>query len=82
MTSSEADMGRLAQRYRAELAEAFKEAATQAVAASKAAAKAKVKTDRAERARSGWFNWYVDRGRLPLNPTKREMRAVSWRRVL
>lgn len=28
-----------------------------------------------------WFNWYVNRKRLPLNPTKKDLRALSWRRV-
>lgn len=29
----------------------------------------------------GWANWYINRGRLPLEPTRRQLRALSWRRV-
>ncbi|MFL6728080.1 MAG: hypothetical protein ACJ8FS_16435 [Sphingomicrobium sp.] len=29
----------------------------------------------------GWFNWYVNRGRLSLDPSKSELRRVSWRRA-
>jgi hypothetical protein len=39
-----------------------------------------VRVNRAARAKTGWFNWYVDRGRLPLNPTARDLRMISWRR--
>lgn len=36
---------------------------------------------RQRRAKKGWFNWHVNRGRLSLNPTKSELRRVSWRRA-
>ena len=36
---------------------------------------------RKRRAEGGWFNWYVNRGRLPINPTRKELRAISNRRV-
>lgn len=29
----------------------------------------------------GWFNWYANRGRLSLDPSKSELRRVSWRRA-
>jgi hypothetical protein len=29
----------------------------------------------------GWINWHINRGRLPLSPSKKELRALSWRRV-
>ena len=27
-----------------------------------------------------WINWYINRGILPLNPTKSQLRRLSWRR--
>jgi hypothetical protein len=36
---------------------------------------------RKQRAQGGWFNWYANRGRLSLNPSKSELRRVSWRRA-
>jgi len=33
-------------------------------------------------ARTGWFNWYIHRGRLPMNDCGRGTRMVSWRRAL
>lgn len=37
---------------------------------------------RKSRAEYGWFNWYLDRGRLPFKvPCGRELRMISWRRV-
>jgi hypothetical protein len=39
------------------------------------------KEERKRRAKLGWINWYINRGRLPLNPTKRDLRALSWRRT-
>lgn len=39
------------------------------------------KLERRRRAEGGWFNWYANRGRLSLNPTKSELRRVSWRRA-
>lgn len=38
-----------------------------------------------QRAKHGWLNWHMNRGRLPLSATDKEMaqykRRVSWRRV-
>lgn len=31
---------------------------------------------------AGWVNWYINRGHLPLNPSKRDLRRVSWRRAI
>ncbi len=28
-----------------------------------------------------WANWFINRGRLPRNPSARQLRAISWRRV-
>lgn len=41
---------------------------------------------RKQRARFGWFNWYVNRGRMSLRDAsdrdlKRAARQVSWRRA-
>lgn len=37
---------------------------------------------RKNRAELGWFNWYLDRKRLPFGvPCSRELRMISWRRV-
>lgn len=36
---------------------------------------------RQQRAQGGWFNWYVNRGRLSLTATDSELRRVSWRRA-
>jgi hypothetical protein len=36
---------------------------------------------RKQAARKGWFNWYLNRGRLYLNLTKKQLRQVSWRRA-
>ena len=41
-----------------------------------------VRHARAQRAKGGWFNWYVERGRLPLNPSARDLRMISHRRAL
>lgn len=38
--------------------------------------------EKRKRAKHGWANWYINRRRLPLNPTKRELRAMSWRRLI
>lgn len=32
-------------------------------------------------ANRGWPNWYINRGRMSKNPTAKEKRAVSWKRV-
>lgn len=42
--------------------------------------------DKQRRAKHGWFNWYVNRGRMPLGTAsdqelKRAARQVSWRRT-
>jgi hypothetical protein len=37
--------------------------------------------ERRERAVKGWPNWYINRGRMSLSPSKRELRQVSWRRA-
>jgi len=37
---------------------------------------------RKKAALAGWFNWYVNRGRLSLNPTGEQLRRISYRRVL
>lgn len=42
--------------------------------------------ERRRRAKHGWFNWYVDRGRMNLGDTsdsalRRAGRQVSWRRA-
>lgn len=29
----------------------------------------------------GWTNWYVNRGRMSLPPTGKELHQVSWRRA-
>lgn len=39
------------------------------------------KAEKKEVAKYGWANWYVNRGRLPLEPTKKDLRSVSWKRV-
>ena len=43
-------------------------------------------TDKKLRAKNGWFNWYVNRGRMALQHAtdadlRRAARAVSWRRA-
>ena len=41
-------------------------------------------TDKAlkqKRAKDGWHNWHVNRGRMSKSPTDREIRAKSWRRA-
>lgn len=30
----------------------------------------------------GWTNWYINRGRIPYVPTKRELRSLSNRRAI
>lgn len=37
-------------------------------------------TAKATRASYGWANWYINRGHIGLSPTKKELRALSWRR--
>ena len=37
---------------------------------------------RKRKAKLGWPNWCIDRKRLPLMHTKKELRALSWRRVI
>jgi hypothetical protein len=37
--------------------------------------------DQRRRARTGWRNWYINRGRLPLQGDERIERQLSWRRV-
>lgn len=40
-----------------------------------------IKHNRRQRAKGmGWTNWYINRGLLPLSPTKADLRRVSWRR--
>jgi hypothetical protein len=39
------------------------------------------KDDQRRRARTGWRNWYINRGRLPLQGDERIERQLSWRRV-
>ncbi len=47
------------------------------------ARRAAEKRERLRRAKGwGWFNWYANRGRLSLNATREELRALSWRKVL
>jgi hypothetical protein len=37
--------------------------------------------NRQQRAKDGWPNWYINHGRLSPNPSKSELRRVSWRRA-
>lgn len=37
---------------------------------------------RRDRAQLGWFNWYVNRRRLTLSATAKELRMISNRRCL
>jgi hypothetical protein len=37
--------------------------------------------DQRRRARKGWRNWYINRGRLPLEGDEKIERQLSWRRV-
>lgn len=33
-------------------------------------------------AATGWFNWYVDRGRMSTTTIRSDARRASWRRAL
>lgn len=78
---TEADAGRLAQRYRLELAEAPQVWFDEADSLTPKEMHAALRYYRKVRAKGGWFNWHVNRGRLALPPTDSELRRVSWRRA-
>jgi hypothetical protein len=39
------------------------------------------RSERRKSQRLGWRNWYINRGRLPLEGDRRVERQLSWRRV-
>jgi hypothetical protein len=78
----EADMGRLAQRSRAEL---IAPAVAEGPRFARVCPKARRRHDRLKRqlrARCGWFNWYWDRGRIDRALPEFELRMLSNRRAL